>query len=357
MKVLLLGEYSGFFSNLKSGLQSLGIDCEMAANGDGWKNIAGADFNLFGGLKENNKFALGFNRIIYPFFNIKKLYGYDIVYMIGPSPFPTIVNKYLFKKIRKHNKKVYVSIAGGTCSLFESYVDGTLKYYTFDNNPETCKVFDYRMDKNKKRYEQEKYVFSEVDGIIPIMYEYAVGVRKYPNCKKTIPLPFDASRIEYCPNTVNGKIVIMHGVIREKSKGTDIILKALDIIKDRYPDKVEIVVDGKMPLKDYLEKLKTVNILIDQCKEHCYGLNALYAMAEGRIVLGGASYNSLKEFGLKECPVFHIMPSVDQIVEQIENVISKENQFEELGYRSRKFVEEVHDYKKIASEYLRVWKE
>ena len=38
------------------------------------------------------------------------------------------------------------------------------------------------------------------------MYEYAIGVRNLPNCKKTIPIPFDSNKIEYCPNKVNGKI-------------------------------------------------------------------------------------------------------------------------------------------------------
>ena len=110
-----------------------------------------------------------------------------------------------------------------------------------------------------------------------------------------------------------------------------------------------------MPLKDYLEKLKTVNILVDQCKEHCYGLNALYAMAEGRIVLGGASQKSLAELNLKSSPVIHIEPNVDMIVEQLENLISQKDNFEKMGFQSRKFVEEYHDCKVIAKQYLDLW--
>lgn len=47
MKVLLLGEFSGLYRYLKQGLLELGIDTTLAANGDLWKNIGGADFPLF----------------------------------------------------------------------------------------------------------------------------------------------------------------------------------------------------------------------------------------------------------------------------------------------------------------------
>ena len=47
MRVLLVGEFSGFYLNLKQGLQELGVDVTLAANGDGWKQIPGADIPLF----------------------------------------------------------------------------------------------------------------------------------------------------------------------------------------------------------------------------------------------------------------------------------------------------------------------
>ena len=37
MKILLMGEFSGFYLNLKQGLQELGAEVTLAANGDGWK--------------------------------------------------------------------------------------------------------------------------------------------------------------------------------------------------------------------------------------------------------------------------------------------------------------------------------
>ena len=354
MKVLLIGEFSGFHVNLKKGLEAIGVSCTLAANGDSWKKIDGADESVYNSDGSTVVKRIK-NYIISPLLNRNHFKGYDVVQFVDPVIYHPYINKIMFDSIRKNNKKVFISVPGGCFSLYKAYKENKLGYYIFDDNPELCAVYEGKSLRSKIRKKQEEYMYSKADGLIPIMYEYAVGVRDRNNCKKTIPLGFDATNIEYVPNKVNGKIRIMHGILREKSKGTAYILKAFEIIKERHPDDVEIIVDGKMPLNDYLELLKNVNILVDQCKEHCYGMNALYAMAEGRIVLGGASDNSLKEFGLTSCPVVHIEPNVDQIVEQLEQLILRKDEFEKLGYESRKFVEEFHDCKKIARQYLEVW--
>ncbi|MBP5428921.1 MAG: hypothetical protein J6Z04_06530 [Clostridia bacterium] len=355
MRVLLVGEFSGFFINLKKGLQMNGVECVLAANGDGWKKIEGADMRLY----KKRKGFLGkiISYIFEPLLTAKKLYNFDVVMLVDPAIYHPCINKIMFKKILKHNKKVFVSLPGGCFALYESYRKGELGHYIFDDNEELCRVYETKSLKAKVRKKQEKYIYDHVAGIIPIMYEYAVPVRDRKNRLQTIPIGFDCSQIEYKPNIATNKIVIMHGIIREKSKGTKEIKEALSIIKKKYGDQVEIILDGKKPLADYLKQLQGVNVLVDQCKEHCYGMNALYAMAEGRIVLGGASDDSLKEFGITrdDCPVFNIVPDVNQIVNQIEHVISLKDSFETLGMKSRRFVEDFHNCKMIAKKYIEVW--
>lgn len=354
MKVLLLGEYSGFQTNLKKGLLELGVECVLASDSDGWKKIEGSDFCLF--RRDNKNLLLKvWNTIITPYLKKHRFKGYDIVQYVGPYVFHPLINKEIFKYVKHNNRKVFISVAGNCNSLYNSWKSRQLGYYIYDNNPELCKTFNTNSFTAKLKRKNENYLYANVDGIIPIMYEYAVGVRNRTNCLPTIPLPFDCSSVEYTPNIVKDKIVIMHGVIREKYKGTYYIKEALKIIKERYPNDVEIIIDGKKPLKEYLNILQRTNILIDQCKEHCYGMNALYAMAQGKIVLGGASYSSLKELGLESAPVFHIKPNINQIVEQLEQIIKRKNEFKQLGWESRKFVEQFHDCKKIAQQYLNEW--
>ena len=355
MKVLLIGEYSGFFTNLKKGLEKIGVTCVLASNQDVWKKIDGTDIQLYK-TTHKNLFGKIYNLFLEPILSRKKLYGYDVVQFVNPSVYPSRINTYMVKKIKKHSGKMFVSIAGDCLPVYESYKKGLLGYYIYDNNIELVDKYESGSGKSRRIMKTEEECLLLSDGIIPIMYEYAVGVREMKQSLKTIPIPFDCSDIEYRPNKIkNGKIVIFHGLIREEAKGTKYILEALEIIKQRHPNEVEIIVDGKKPLKEYLEMLSEVNILVDQCKEHCYGMNALYAMAEGRVVLGGASENSLTELGLSECPVIHIEPNVQQIVAQLEYVISQKEHIEKLGEQSRRFVEKFHDCERVAQEYIKAW--
>ncbi len=116
-----------------------------------------------------------------------------------------------------------------------------------------------------------------------------------------------------------------------------------------------MIVKGGMPLDEYLEVLRSTNILVDQCKEHCWGMNACYGMAQGKVIMGGASRNSLKEFGLESSPVIHIKPNVQQIVDQIEYIIENRNKVEQWGRKSREFVEGFHDHRKVAQMYIEAW--
>ena len=50
MRVLLMGEFSGLFTNLKMVFE-LGVDCRLASIGDGWKEIPGSDMPLYTQLK------------------------------------------------------------------------------------------------------------------------------------------------------------------------------------------------------------------------------------------------------------------------------------------------------------------
>ena len=354
MRILLLGDYSGYCTNLKKGLENLGHDVTLASTSDGWKKIEGSNYVLYK-TGSKNLISAFYNLILYPILHIRDLYDYDIVQIVCPVLYPLSINGYMTRSIIEHSKKSFISVAGNCYSVYKSWADGSLGYYTYDDNPEAYQRFTGNSSKAIKFREQEEYLYKNTNGIISIQYEYAVGVRDRSNFLGTIQLPMDCSSIPYTPNIVNGKIRIAHGIIKEKFKGTSYIIEAMNIIKEKYPDDVELMIDGKMPLNDYLKWLSSANILIDQCKEHAYGLNAMYAMAMGKIVLGGATEKSLKEHNLDTCPVFHIEPNVAQIVSQLETVIARKHDFEQMGFECRKFVEEFHDCTKVARRYVEFW--
>ena len=71
MKILLFGEYSGFFNQLKNGLLKNNCEVTLAARQDGFKNYD-VDINLEGSFWRKNPFN-------YIRQGIFKLTSYDIV--------------------------------------------------------------------------------------------------------------------------------------------------------------------------------------------------------------------------------------------------------------------------------------
>ena len=159
MRILLLGEYSGFFSNLKNGLRANGVECYLASSGDGWKKIEGADIEIYG-KKRNNKLQILFNSFLYPILHRKRLYGFDVVLMVGPKVFPRQINKFMIQSIKKHSSSLFISVSGDCYSVYKSFIDGELGYYTYSNNPEACAKYDGLSNSSKQNIRQEKYIYS-----------------------------------------------------------------------------------------------------------------------------------------------------------------------------------------------------
>ncbi len=353
MRILLLGEFSGLFKNLKEGLLELGHDVKLGSNGDKWKKIQGADFELY--KYSNSSLGKITNYIFNPYKDFEKFSGYDIVQLVNTFIFHPYVNLNIIKKIKKNNDKIFLSAAGGDYSVYKAYTEGIYKYYMYDDNKELDKKYANTSMRSILRKKNDITVSNLVDGIIPISYEYAVAYKNHLNLKKTIPIPINIKNIKYKDNIINDKIVIFHGLNQENAKGTKFIKEAMEIIKERHKDEVEIIIDGKMPLEQYLNVIDRSNIIIDQCKSYGYGLNALYSMAKGKIVMSGAESETLNDIDIKKCPVINIRPEVNDIVNKLEILIENKKNISQIGYESREFVETYHDYIKIAQKYINCW--
>ena len=351
MKILLLGDYSSLHENLKEGLQELGFDVTTASYGDAWKKI-GSDINFssrYSGL-------LGrCIRFIKPWLLLPKLVNYDVVQLISPVIFPPIwfYNSTMLKIIVKRSKKSFLLVAGDDCKYYEVLdtfrYSPTASWKKYDNNGKPA-VWESR-----RICRWNETLLEKVEGVIPIMYEYALGYKSHKKLKNTIAIPINVSKVKYQENIIREKIVIFHGIIRPGFKGTYIINEALEIIKNKYPNDVEVVVKGKIPLKDYLKLIERVNIVIDQAYSYSYALNALYSMALGKVVLSGCEPECMEELKLETCPIVNIKPEVDDIVTKLSKLIDNKENIPQLGLESRKFVEQYHDYRKIAQEYLDTW--
>ena len=103
LKVLLLGDFSGFHKHLKAGLATKGVDSVIVGNGDGWKKIE-SDIDI---SVEGNTLLSKLKRRWLLFKTIISIKNYDIVQImnvniIGLKWFPSR----LVFDILKHNNKM-----------------------------------------------------------------------------------------------------------------------------------------------------------------------------------------------------------------------------------------------------------
>lgn len=352
MKVLLIGEYSGFFSNLKQGLTACGVDVTHVANKDGFKQIGKSDYCLYDESKKSLVYKI-YSRFIKPLY-FKPFYEkYDCVILINMDVFIPRITEKVLKKIKKRNQTIFLSSCGYDYALYKAFFQGKFDYYMFDSNYKTMNRFSGRFfkkytDQGKEDVLIEKYI----DLIVPTAYEYSVGYKN--KLSPIILLPFNYNSVTFNDNVVGEKIVFFHGLTREKEKGTDYIVSALNKLKDNYPEKVEVIVDGKMPYEQYKDVIKKTNVVIDQCKSYWYGMNALVSLSMGKVVLSGARDESLNAIGMsrEECPIIPIRPDVDDIYDKLERIVLGEVNIKDLGEKGLQYVKKYHNYINIAQQYI-----
>jgi glycosyltransferase involved in cell wall biosynthesis len=99
------------------------------------------------------------------------------------------------------------------------------------------------------------------------------------------------------------------------------------------------------------------HVFVDQLYSQGFAMNALYAMAKGKVVLSGGENKMYALYGDSEIekPVINIVPEKEKIIGVLDQIRQNKNRLEEMGLASRKFVEQYHDYKVVARQYVQVW--
>jgi hypothetical protein len=351
MKILLLGEYSGIHNNLRDGLLELGHDCQVVSAGDTWKKIQ-SDINLypkFSGLLGKVEYRFKFWSLL------KNVHKYDVVHLVNPFAIPwKIFPAVEFVKNISQVSNLYLSAAGDD-AYFWRFGRRNLAYGPFDDVLKYDEKSSSYFMETDESFEHNNKIIEYCRGIIPIMYEYEKSYEGHPKLLNTIPIAINANKIYYSPNVIKDKIVIFHGLNKYGFKGTHYVEKAYTALKKKFPNDLTLRLEGKIPYNQYLNLLTNTNVVIDQVNSHSNGVNALIALAMGKIVLGGAEKIGLQSLKQDSSPVFNITPNDNSIVDTIEYLIENKTLFERLGFQGRKFIEENHSHIKVAESYLKVW--
>jgi glycosyltransferase involved in cell wall biosynthesis len=98
------------------------------------------------------------------------------------------------------------------------------------------------------------------------------------------------------------------------------------------------------------------HIVLDQVYAYDQGYNALEAMAKGKVVFTGAEQEWLEYYHIKEDTVaINALPDAIQIAKKLAWLIDNPEKIIEISKRARTFIEQEHDYIKIAQKYIDTW--
>ena len=377
MKILLLGEYSNLHNSLKQALLNMGHEVLLVGNGDGFKKYETdilikshlADYSLF------NLIARLFMKIfkinifdIEIYFRAKKilskLRGFNVVQLINENSFKTspLLEIKLLKQIFQNNNNVFLLSCGVDSVSVKHAMSKKLKYSILTplfEDASLKKKYEPILKYNKENYlALGKFVQKNIKGIISSDLDYHIP---YLNKKKylgMIPNPINTQKIKYYGINKSKKISILHAINSSNKikKGNRFFEEALKIIDEKFKDKISINTTYDLPYIEHLENLKKCDILLDMVYAYDQGYNALEAMAMGKIVFTGAEDEWLKLYNIKEdTVVINAVPNTMRIVEKLVWLIENPKMLKSISVNARKFIENNHDFEKIAKKYIKTW--
>jgi glycosyltransferase involved in cell wall biosynthesis len=377
MRILLVGEYSRLQNTLKEGLTALGHEVLLVGTQDGFKNYP-VDFNyqsvLFTNpiLKPIVKLILKLTSINLIHFEnayrfnkkVDQLRDFDVVQLINETSIKTTSNLEikLLKKILETNKKLFL-LSCGTDRISVKYaMNKNLRYSILTpmhENPVLKKyykfILKYLSDSHRVLHE---FIYEHMNGVISTDIDYHLPLIGHERYLGLIPDPVNIDKIECEPLTIDGKIVIFHGINTNNyiKKGNRYFEEALSIIAQKYQNKVVIVTVRDQPYDIYIKHYDNAHILLDQVFSFDQGYNALEAMAKGKVVFTGAEREWLEFFNIEEDTIaINAVPDVGKIVSKLEWLILNPNKILQISKNARTFIEKEHNYIKIAQEYLNKW--
>ncbi len=354
MKVLLVGEFSGVHTNLKVGLEDLGVQVTLANTGDGFKNFSS---DMLMRIDEKNWRTKLENKFL-EIYNLHQMKKFDVIQIMHPNALAFYDHAQVYEML--DNANLVVQLVGGCDYVFT-------KYYKFLNEKlcQVCRKYDlggmhcFYKREGEKKYEKE--IYKRADIMVPLSWEYYYIYKEYEKIYTdklcdVIPMPIDLKNNKI-HSVKNAKVQVFHPLNREGFKGTNVFRSIFQELQTKYNEIADFRIEGKMPIVQYRKFLSQVDIVVDQLYCNSYGMNALYSMAMGKVVFSGNSTPQMFEDvkWMQNMPVLSLGFSDEEIMDNIMRIV-RSNKLDSMKRNSRRYVETYHDAGRVAGLFLRLYK-
>ena len=328
MKFLFIGDASNARYTLAKGLRELGHEALVIGTGGKWRQMH-VDKYIERGAGRWGAIVYLFRWLVL----LPRLRGYDVVDFNGQfmMDFKPGLKRFFFDFIRKHNRYTVTSLLG----IGHYYVKGCIEAKLFRSS-------DFNIgDKSHL--------------LVGTGYEYWASLHHYfPEKTRFVPLPMEVSEEPVCIQETEVPVRFFIGIQKERDeeKGTDILWKVLQKLRDDYPDKVTLVKAENVPYDEYCRMMEGSDILVDQLYT-CYAMNALIAMSKGIVAATVAIPEAYELLSEKESfPMIDLPCDEEGIYRQLEQYVLHPERLAEAKRQSVAFVQKHHHYLKVARQYV-----
>lgn len=171
-----------------------------------------------------------------------------------------------------------------------------------------------------------------------------------------IPNPIDLEKFSYVGvenKSKSEEIIIVHAPSNRTIKGTEHVLNAINKLK-KEGYKINLQLVENMLYNKAIEIYKEADIVIDWInpKFGIYGMVSIENMALGKPVLCSIKQNLIDNHYLS-LPIVNSNPS--NLAQNLRMLIEDYNLRKELGEKSRKYVEQMHDAVKVVNKVNRFY--
>ena len=367
MKILLLGDYSNCHACLAMGLRRLGHDTVVASDGGGFMKT---DYTL--SLRRPLPGPTGGALLYARMMSSGRLRGYDVVSLIAPS-FASLRPSRLrqvYRKLRKYNGAVFLNASGTDKAFMDMVLGGRSplrynEYFLAPGVPNTRNAAVLEADRmwcSGAIADWCDELYGSVDGITTALYEYhkAFEILGRPVPLQYVGIPVDLKAVQPLsrPVAADGKVRLFLGrhSHRMAFKGTDILGDVAARVVAEHPDVASLDIVEDLPYAQYVERMRSADVIIDQLYSYSSATNALLAMAAGQAVVSGGEedyYNFIGEDKLR--PIINVTPDPGQIYDTLTAAVLDREDIRRRASQGREFVSRHNDVELVAARSVKFW--
>ena len=334
MKILFVGDYSGFHASLAEELRRRGHQCTVVSDGSTFMDTD-RDITLHRqpGFVGSVKYLYNACRVI------ERLRGYDVVQLINAHFLSLRPGRlsYFLNGLKRNNGHVFLShcstdyyyakamLAGNVLEYSEYGFDGRQTEFTLHCSD----TIDSWLRPVNKVWADTLY--EEVDGAVSALYEYhKVWQPIFGDRLNYVGIGVDTRRLAYSPIPADGPL--------------------------RYPDEIELLVAEGLPLNEYLRLADSCRVVADQIYSYTPATNALQSMAMGKVVISGGEEEYYRFIGEEKLrPIINLDPRHDNFADRLEPILLDRADLQRRSREGRRLVARHNDVRIVADRLLSAW--